>query len=216
MAVVTGSNRGIGLALVKELAKELGTSDTVYLTSRHLARGQEVLEKLQQELGEEGARLRLLQLDVTDQESVENLASHIKREHGGLDVLVNNAGMAFTNDSKVTFSEQARCTVDTNFHGTRRVSSFSSLLLLAQVSAALFPLLRPGARVVAVSSNCGHLSKIGGAEPQASQLRTRLSCPHLEEQQLVEMMEQFVGLAGRGQHVAAGWPDSAYKVGSTH
>ena len=59
------------------------------------------------------------------------------------------------------------------------------------MSRALFPLLRPGARVVAVTSNCGHLSKISGREPEAAALRSRLSSPDLTE-------EELVGREGRG------------------
>ena len=59
------------------------------------------------------------------------------------------------------------------------------------MSRALFPLLRPGARVVAVTSNCGHLSKISGREPEAAALRSRLGDPDLTE-------EELVGREGRG------------------
>ena len=58
------------------------------------------------------------------------------------------------------------------------------------MSRALFPLLRPGARVVAVTSNCGHLSKISGREPAAAALRSRLSSPDLTEEELVGLAER--------------------------
>ena len=63
-----------------------------------------------------------------------------------------------------------------------------------------------------VTSNCGHLSKIKGAEPAAGVLRDGLSSEELVEQELVKMMEQFVVLAKEGEHVKSGWPNSAYKV----
>ena len=103
-------------------------------------------------------------------------------------------------DSTVAFSEQARCTVDTNFYGTRRVAK------------ALHPLLRVGARVVVITSNCGHLSKINGSEPGASELRQRLASQDLTDVDLCSMMEDFVQSAQEGKHEAKGWPNSAYKV----
>ena len=113
---------------------------------------------------------------------------------------MNNAGIAFKNDKNAPFAEQAQVTVETNFGGTRKVCRH------------LFPLLRKGARVVNVTSNCGHLSKIKGAEPAAGVLRDGLSSEELVEQELVKMMEQFVVLAKEGEHVKSGWPNSAYKV----
>merc|ERR1719336_2716611 len=101
---------------------------------------------MQQELGQDlTSRLRSHQLDITNDASVTSFSDHLKQDH--------NAGMAFTNDSSTPFSEQARCTIDTNYFGTRRVAR------------ALHPLLRFGARVVLITSNCGHLSKINGQEP---------------------------------------------------
>jgi len=101
---------------------------------------------------------------------------------------------------KTPFAEQAKVTVETNFGGTRRVCN------------QLFSLLRRGGRVVNVTSNCGHLSKIRGDEPTAGLLRDRLASKELTEEELVEIMEQFVKLAEEGEHVKNGWPDSSYKV----
>ena len=122
--LVTGSSRGIGLSLVRALVQAPSLQGAaVIMTSRDLARGEEVLQQLRAELGEkEGARVELLQLDITDQASVDSLARRVREEHGGLDVLVNNAGIAFSMDSKEPFGEQARRTVETNLHGTRRVT----------------------------------------------------------------------------------------------
>merc|ERR1719370_2336551 len=67
---------------------------------------------MQQELGQDlTSRLRSHQLDITNDASVTSFGDHLKQEHNGIDVLVHNAGMAFTNDSAEPFSEQARCTI---------------------------------------------------------------------------------------------------------
>jgi carbonyl reductase 1 len=164
---------------------------SVQPTSRDSGRGGQAVKTLQKEVPP---------IYITDDKSVEALHDYMKDNHGGIDILVNNAGFAFKNDSNAPFAEQAQVTVETNFGGTRKVCR------------QLFPLLRQGARVVNVTSNCGHLSKIKGDEPAAGVLRDRLSRDELTEGELVKMMEQFVKLAKEGEHVKSGWPNSAYKV----
>ena len=202
VVLVTGANRGLGLATVREMLNHPKFSESlIYLTSRDSSKGQAAVDQLGQELGSDVvSRLRSHQLDITSDSSVDAFSLHLKEEHSGIDVLIHNAGIAFTNDSTAPFSEQARCRVDTNFYGTRRVAK------------ALHPLLRMGARVVLITSNCGHLSKINGSEPEASKLRQRLSAEELTDSELCSMMEDFVQAAQEDGHVAKGWPNSAYKV----
>lgn len=73
------------------------------------------------------------------------------------------------------FSVQAEVTLATNYFA------------LVDVCHELFPLLRPHARVVNVSSSCGHLTKIPGEG-----LRQKLLDPNLTEEQLSELMRAFV------------------------
>jgi len=40
-------------------------------------------------------KVRFYQLDITNVESIRRLANHIKKKHGGLDILINNAGIVF-------------------------------------------------------------------------------------------------------------------------
>ena len=47
------------------------------------------------DLEKEGLNPRYHQLDISNQQSVEALRDHLKKEHGGLDILINNAAMAF-------------------------------------------------------------------------------------------------------------------------
>lgn len=82
--MVTGGNKGIGLALVKRLA-ELGL--TVVLTARDAQKGEAALEALR----EQGlaAHVHFLLLDVSDPLSITNFASSFKAKFGAtLDILV--------------------------------------------------------------------------------------------------------------------------------
>lgn len=73
------------------------------------------------------------------------------------------------------FNEQAEVTIQVNY--------FSTL----DVCETLFPLLRPNAQVVNISSSLGHLSKIPSAE-----LRAKLSSSTLTVEQLSDLMKQFI------------------------
>ncbi|OQR72857.1 carbonyl reductase-like [Tropilaelaps mercedesae] len=191
VAVVTGANKGIGFWIVKLLIMR-GFKGDVILTARDEGRGKRAV----QELSKECSTAPIFhQLDIDDDASVTKLRHFLKAAYGGLDVLVNNAGIAFKNDSTAPFGLQAEETVKTNYFGTLRVCE------------ALFPLLRPGARVVHLSSCCGHLSKIPSAE-----LRARFSEPNLTVDQLSTLAKEFVDAAKKGTNSQLGWGTSAYNV----
>ncbi len=83
MAVVTGANKGIGLEIVRQLAKE---GITVVLTTRHETRGKEALESLKRQ---ELHNVNFHPLDVTSQESILKLAEWLQKTYGGIDILVS-------------------------------------------------------------------------------------------------------------------------------
>lgn len=195
IAVVTGSNKGIGFAIVKGLCEKFNGS--VYLTARDVARGQAAVDAL----NKLGHNPLFHQLDTTDQESVDRFRDYLKTKYGGIDLLVNNAGIAFKNDATEPFAVQAKETVRVNYFGTLRVCQ------------ALFPLLKQNARVVNVSSSAGHLLRIPSEE-----LRAKFSDNQLDIPALNSLMEKFVKDAEDGQNDAEGWGNSAYivsKVGVT-
>jgi short-subunit dehydrogenase len=85
-AIVTGSSRGIGLALAEVLADE-GYGVTV------TARKPETLEQAANALRERGAEVAQIAANLTDEESVSAVVAHHRETFGRLDVLVNNAGV---------------------------------------------------------------------------------------------------------------------------
>src|SRR5947209_3093039 len=86
VGIVSGANRGIGLAVVRGLAED---GFTAVLGSRDPDRGEEQAARLR----DEGLDVRAYQVDVTDQESVDRLARFVEAELGRCDVLVSNAGI---------------------------------------------------------------------------------------------------------------------------
>jgi len=191
VAVVTGSNKGIGFAIVKLLMQRKFDGDVI-LCSRDESRGQEAIAKMK---ADHNLEPKFHQLDVDDDTSVKNLKEFLIDNYGGLDVLVNNAGIAFKGSSTASFAEQAEVTVRTNYFGVLRVCNY------------LFPILRDHARVVHLSSFCGHLSKIPGEEK-----RKQLSDTDLAIDGLNALMNEFVDSAKDGTAKDKGWGGSTYNV----
>ena len=151
VALVSGSNRGIGREIARQLA-ELGYH--VIVTARDPTAANSTAEELS-----DGGRLDLQAepLDVADPGSVERLRNRIEEEPGRLDSLINNAGVmgqVATNVSQAPLDD-AHQTMETNLFGAWRL-----------VQAAL-PLLRRSehGRIVNVSSGAGQLSDMNGGYP---------------------------------------------------
>lgn len=143
-ALVTGANKGIGLAVVRGLAKE---GFTAWLGARDRARGEAAAAALR----DEGAGdVRSLSLDVTDDASVKKAAEELSGASKSLDVLVNNAAALLQTDGPASSATVAavRDTYDVNVLGPLRVTQ------------AFLPLLREAAaaRIVMVSSGLGSLT----------------------------------------------------------
>lgn len=142
VALVTGANKGIGLAITQQLAAR---GYIVYLGSRDKQRG------LEAKAGIEGPGLdiRAIQLDVTDVDSIASAASRLKDEVGSLDVLINNAGIA----GQPMPPSQCDAQVLRDVYETNVIGPVS-------ITRMLLPLLRLGQRrtIVNVSSELASLT----------------------------------------------------------
>ncbi|WP_321516177.1 SDR family oxidoreductase [Marinifilum fragile] len=148
-ALVSGSNRGIGFATVKELLKK---GYRVILTARSQEDGKKAFEKLKS-FGE----LHFHQLDVSNEVSVKQIAEYLENNFGHLDILINNAGInydtwhsAFNADL-----EEVHQTLETNLFGAWR---------LAQAFIPNMKKQKYG-RIVNVSSGLGALSNMSAGTP---------------------------------------------------
>lgn len=145
VALITGANKGIGY----EIARQLGSRGaTVLVAARDIKRGEEAANKLR--LNEIDARS--VQLDVTDQKTIDSAGKQIESEFGKLDILVNNAGIVSDGDrlppSQVDI-ETLRHTYETNVFG------------VFAVTKAMLPLLKKSTagRIVNLSSGLGSLTQ---------------------------------------------------------
>ncbi|WP_313188838.1 SDR family oxidoreductase [Pantoea sp.] len=144
-ALVTGGNKGIGFAIVRGLAR---TGMSVWMGARDRSRGEEAVAILRQE----GLDVRLLELDVADEASVQNAAAVLAHELGSLDVLINNAGIlsdVITPPSQVSIKDM-KAVYEVNLFGSVRVTQAFLSLLKASGEA----------RVVMMSSGVGSLTLI--------------------------------------------------------
>uniref|UniRef100_A0A3Q4FZU3 Carbonyl reductase [NADPH] 1-like n=1 Tax=Neolamprologus brichardi TaxID=32507 RepID=A0A3Q4FZU3_NEOBR len=190
VAVVTGSNKGIGLAVVRALCKQF--NGDVYVTSRDVGRGEEAVKTL----NSEGLKPKFHQLDINDLNSIKNAAAYFKGKYGGVDILINNAGIAFKASDTTPFGVQAEVTLRTNFFATRDVLTH------------FLPLVKAGGHVVNVSS----MLSASGLKQCSPELQQRFRSEDITEDELVALMQRFVDEAKKGEHKQGGWPDMSYAV----
>ncbi|MBU3889818.1 SDR family oxidoreductase [Methylosinus sporium] len=122
LALVSGANRGIGLAIAAGLARR---GANVLLGCRDFGRGEAACAALRKE----GLDVRPVQLDATDDASVSALARLIAQEYGRLDVLINNAGIGLDHDASLSMAERVRRTLDVNVVGVVRLTEAMTPLL---------------------------------------------------------------------------------------
>lgn len=144
-ALVTGANKGLGLAIAKGLA---AAGLSVWLGARDRSRGEHAVQTLRGE----GFDVRFIQIDVADDASVRRAAETVRQEIDALDVLVNNAGIVLdlqTPPSELSM-DNVKATYEVNLFGPIRVTQ------------AFTPLLKAAdeARIVNMSSGLGSLALI--------------------------------------------------------
>ena len=110
-AIVTGSTKGIGRAIAEALLRE-GLNVCVS------ARQADEVERVVGELGDVGeGGVAGMVCDVRDYDEVKALFEHTAQEFGGVDVLVNNAGIGIFGRVDETSPEDFRAVLETNLFG---------------------------------------------------------------------------------------------------
>ncbi|KAL4621846.1 hypothetical protein ACB092_06G257700 [Castanea dentata] len=197
-AVVTGSNKGIGLETVRQLASK---GVKVVLTARDEKKGLEAVQKLK----DSGLSDLVLfhQLDVANPASIASLADFIKTQFGRLDILVNNAGIlgatidfhALSHSVKAnaeveerpqtqlrntmiqTYESVKEC-LETNYYGAKRTSEV--LIPLLQLSDS--------PTIVNVSSSAGKMSNTANKWAR----RVFIDPNNLTEESVEELLSEFL------------------------
>jgi NAD(P)-dependent dehydrogenase (short-subunit alcohol dehydrogenase family) len=132
IALVTGASRGIGAAVVQHFAHQ-----GVDVVINYRSKGPRA-EAVATQIRAAGQRAALAQADLTSAADRQSLAEVVSNTYGALDILVLNASGGLERDKPATYA------MDLNLH--------------AQINTvdALLPLLRPGGRIVFVTSHMAH------------------------------------------------------------
>ncbi|PUU83898.1 hypothetical protein B9Z19DRAFT_1071499 [Tuber borchii] len=183
--LVTGANKGIGYGIVRSLLTSAPSHSIIYLTSRDVSRGQRAVTELSA-IGGRSSNLVYHQLDITDEQSIDTLVNKIRNAHGRLDVLVNNASIAGTDNELM---------VDVNYYGT------------LMVCKKFLPILdKEHGRIVTIGSAIAHLAAFENEE-----IRNQLGNPELTIEELSALMDKYKADCKAGKASENGWP-MAYAV----
>ncbi|MBW4645690.1 MAG: SDR family oxidoreductase [Goleter apudmare HA4340-LM2] len=148
IAVVTGSNRGLGYAISRKLSQ---IGNKVILTSRNQTDGLAAKEQL----SSEGLTVDYHALDVTSDASVQQFTDWLRETYGKVDILVNNAGV----NPATKPEESSLLTVQLE---TMRSTFETNVLAVLRITQALIPLMKVHnyGRIVNVSTEMASLTSI--------------------------------------------------------
>ena len=182
--LVTGANKGIGFAIVKEVLRD-ERDVAVFLGSRSRERGDRARAALIAEDPSWEQRVRVICIDVADRASVESAAAEVRQVLGGQNAslvgVVNNAGVGF---SKQRLDE----TLQVNVHGIHRICT------------AFVPLLDPATgRVVNITSAAGP-SYVATCSPEQQE---RLTHPDVTWEAIQVFMQECLAVEGGEEAFAA-------------
>ncbi|NOZ28450.1 MAG: SDR family oxidoreductase [Chloroflexi bacterium] len=200
-AVITGSTRGLGLAIARAYARE---GAAVVISSRSA----EAVDRAVTRLRAEARRVTGLPCDVGDMEQVQTLAAHAEETFGGFDIWVNNAGVAAPYGPTAHIPSEGFLRVyQTNILGVYHGSMVAIRRFLAQGHGKLINVLGRGARRPVPMQNAYAASKAWvrsftlalAREYRESGVGIYAFSPGLMDTDLLRRVEAVAGYEGRLQ-----------------
>jgi NAD(P)-dependent dehydrogenase (short-subunit alcohol dehydrogenase family) len=162
VVLITGGSRGIGFSTAIRVAEQGGVP---LIADRRVEEGQEALEALQKL----SPNARFYELDVTDEDGWPFVCDAIDQEFGGLDGLVNNAGISAVGPISELTPKLWRRVIDVNLTGVYLGTHMTVPLLLSRGAKT-----KAGASIVNISSIMGLVSLAGASGYSASKGGVRL------------------------------------------
>ena len=147
VAFITGASSGLGAQFARTLAR---AGAGVVLASRRI----EKLKELRARIEGEGGDAHVVELDVTDHDSIKSAVAHAETEMGSIDILVNNSGVSTTQRIQDVTPEDYDFIFDTNVKGAFFVAQEVGKRMLARSRGAA-PGSFTGGRIINIASMAG-------------------------------------------------------------
>ncbi len=177
IVLITGSSSGFGRLFAETLARK---GHTVFATMRDPGgRNAKNASEIRGLAEKESLAIHILEMDVTDDASVERAVETAVAKAGRVDVAINNAGYVLSGLAETVTSEQARRQIDTNFLGPVRVNRAVLPHMRRQRSGVLMHISSGAGRVVLPSFGFYCASKFA-LEALAESYRYELAAQGIE------------------------------------
>jgi NAD(P)-dependent dehydrogenase (short-subunit alcohol dehydrogenase family) len=147
VAFVTGASGGLGAQFARTLA---AAGAAVVLASRRVDK----LKDLRAEIEGKGGDAHVLELDVTDHDSIKAAVAHAETQVGSIDILINNSGVSTTQRLQDVSPDDYDHMFDTNVKGAFFVAQEVGKRMLARAKGAA-PGTYTGGRIVNIASMAG-------------------------------------------------------------
>jgi NAD(P)-dependent dehydrogenase (short-subunit alcohol dehydrogenase family) len=147
VAFITGASSGLGAQFARTLAQ---AGAAVVLASRRVER----LKDLRARIEADGGDAHVVELDVTDHDSIKSAVAHAETEVGSIDILINNSGVSTTQRIQDVTEADFDFTFDTNVKGAFFVAQEVGKRMLARARGAA-PGTYTGGRIVNIASAAG-------------------------------------------------------------
>ena len=147
LVFITGASSGLGAQFARTLAS---AGAAVVLASRRI----EKLKELRATIDGEGGDAHVIELDVTDHDSIKSAVAHAETEVGSIDILVNNSGVSTTQRLQDVSPADYDFMFDTNVKGAFFVAQEVGKRMLARAKGSA-PGSYTGGRIINVASMAG-------------------------------------------------------------
>lgn len=170
--LITGAASGLGKSLALRFAADGWRVAVCDLDEDRLSQTAEEIDRA-------GGTCMYLRADVTSEQDIEQLAGSVSDHWGGLDVLVNNAGIAIAGRTDETSMEEWRRIFEVNFFGVLRTTQ------------AMLPLIAQGGHIINVASFAG----IAAAPGLVAYNTTKAAVISFSESLRAELVDREIGVS---------------------
>ncbi len=201
VVAVTGAANGIGKGCVKAFAKEGAKVVALDIDIKGA-------EAVAEEFNAEGGKVTAMQVDITDENSVKAVFDRIKAEFGGLDALINCAGIiSFDKYDQQDCASWDRV-MNVDLRGTYFCCRFAALIMREQKSGAIVNISAGAAKTGGLNPSPSYVSAKGGTNSltlhMANQLapygiRVNCICPGPIDTAMIDAQANLPGAKGDGR-----------------